>query len=280
MKKVKNLKVKRALTIISAVLLLSLTTTITIMANETSSSTQEQVTSEMGNQNTVEIETKDEIEAKLKVAEKNGEVSIASEKDLETLIKLEEEVQEDLSNFVDDKPLEADKPSKSVRARYGSWSWRDGVIALTDGGSGYQFLYWDWSSWHAAIVAPQWLYAVVEAGPGNGVFVTHSSASTNNFERRYPNNQVWQVAPRTTSVAQDLEAGRWAGRQVGKPYNNDFAGDIRRTDKFYCSQLVWAAYYYSCGYDLDLPRYNTPGTWRIHPKEIYDADTALIYRKS
>lgn len=129
------------------------------------------------------------------------------------------------------------------------------------------------------IVAPQWLYAVVEAGPGNGVFVTYSSATTNKFERRYPNNQVWQVAPRTTSVSQDLEAGRWAGRQVGKPYNNDFAGDIRRTDKFYCSQLVWAAYYYSCGFDLDLTRYNTFGTWRIHPKEIYDADTALIYRK-
>ena len=60
---------------------------------------------------------------------------------------------------------------------------------------------------------------------------------------------------------------------------NDFTGDIRRTDKFYCSQLVWAAYYYSCGFDLDLTRYNTFGTWRIHPKEIYDADTALIYRK-
>ncbi|GAB2021915.1 hypothetical protein RyT2_09890 [Pseudolactococcus yaeyamensis] len=277
-----KLKLKRALTVTSAVLLLSLATTIKVMANEISSSMQGQVTSKTGNQNTVEIETKDEIEAKLKAEEKNGRVSITSEKDLETLINLEEEVQEDLSNFVDDKPLEADKPSKSVRARYGAWSWRDGVIALTDGGSGIQVpvLGLEWSSWHAAIVAPQWLYAVVEAGPKNGVFVTHSSASTNNFEGRYPNNQVWQVAPRTTSVAQDLEAGRWAGRQVGKPYNNDFAGDIRRTDKFYCSQLVWAAYYYSCGYDLDLTRYNTFGTWRIHPKEIYDADTALIYRKS
>lgn len=272
---------KKTLVVTSAVALLSLTATINVKANEVTSSKQEQVASETGNQNTVKVETKDEIEAKLKVAEEKGEVSIASEKDLETLINLEEGVQEDLSNFMDNKPLEADKPSRAVRARYGSWSWRDGVIALTDGGSGSQVpvLGLEWSSWHAAIVAPQWLYAVVEAGPGNGVFVTYSSATTNKFERRYPNNQVWQVAPRTTSVSQDLEAGRWAGRQVGKPYNNDFAGDIRRTDKFYCSQLVWAAYYYSCGFDLDLTRYNTFGTWRIHPKEIYDADTALIYRK-
>lgn len=268
---------KTKLVLASVAALLSFGIAVSISADEL---VHEQNTTEIANQNTIEIETKDEIEAKLKVAEANGEVSISSDKDLETLINLEEEVQEDLSNFVDNKPLEADKPSRTVRSRYGSWSWRDGVIALTDGGTGYQFFYWDWSSWHAAIVAPQWLYAVVEAGPGNGVFVTQSSATTNKFESRYPNNQVWQVAPRTTSVAQDLEAGRWAGNQVGKPYNSDFAGDIRRTDKFYCSQLVWAAYYYSCGYDLDLTRYNTLGTWRIHPKEIYDADTALIYRKS
>ena len=97
---------------------MSLTATINVKANEVTSSKQEQVASETVNQNTVKVETKDEIEAKLKVAEEKGEVSIASEKDLETLINLEEGVQEDLSNFVDNKPLEADKPSRAVRARY------------------------------------------------------------------------------------------------------------------------------------------------------------------
>ncbi|MGB4793567.1 MAG: hypothetical protein WBP35_09715 [Lactococcus chungangensis] len=109
---------KKTLVVTSAVALLSLTATINVKANEVTSSKQEQVASETVNQNTVKVETKDEIEAKLKVAEEKGEVSIASEKDLETLINLEEGVQEDLSNFVDNKPLEADKPSRAVRARY------------------------------------------------------------------------------------------------------------------------------------------------------------------
>ena len=109
---------KKTLVVTSAVALLSLTATINVKANEVTSSKQEQVASETGNQNTVKVETKDEIEAKLKVSEEKGEVSIASEKDLETLINLEEGVQEDLSNFVDNKPLEADKPSRAVRARY------------------------------------------------------------------------------------------------------------------------------------------------------------------
>ncbi len=109
---------KKTLVVTSAVALLSLTATINVKANEVTSSKQEQVASETGNQNTVKVETKDEIEAKLKVAEEKGEVSIASEKDLETLINLEEGVQEDLSSFVDNKPLEADKPSRAVRARY------------------------------------------------------------------------------------------------------------------------------------------------------------------
>ena len=109
---------KKTLVVTSAVALLSLTATINVKANEVTSSKQEQVASETVNQNTVKVETKDEIEAKLKVAEEKGEVSIASDKDLETLINLEEGVQEDLSNFMDNKPLEADKPSRAVRARY------------------------------------------------------------------------------------------------------------------------------------------------------------------
>ena len=109
---------KKTLVVTSAVALLSLTATINVKANEVTSSKQEQVASETVNQNTVKVETKDEIEAKLKVSEEKGEVSIASEKDLETLINLEAGVQEDLSNFVDNKPLEADKPSRAVRARY------------------------------------------------------------------------------------------------------------------------------------------------------------------
>lgn len=178
------------------------------------------------------------------------------------------------------KPLVVDVKNRQ-RARIGSWSWRDGVICLTDGGKQVAFV----NSWHAAIVVPQWYYAVVEAGPDNGVFQTtspNSDAKNNQFLIRYESKQVWQVGIKGTTVQQDWKAGEWAGKQVGKPYNKNVFGDIRRTDKFYCSQLVWAAYYYTCGYDLDMGANNSGNgkTWRIHPKEILDhPGTAIIYRK-
>lgn len=194
------------------------------------------------------------------------------------LTKLEKEVAEfeEDTNILDAKPLEQDMKDRT-RAKIGSWSWRDGVIALTDGGKQVAFV----NSWHAAIVIPQDYYAVAEAGPDKGVFKTISTEKTNKFLERYPKNQVWQVGVKSTTVQQDWKAGEWAGKQVGKKYNSEILKDIRRTDKFYCSQLVWAAYYYTANYDLDLLANNIGGTWRIHPKEILDHEgTAIIYRKN
>ncbi|GAB2023755.1 YiiX/YebB-like N1pC/P60 family cysteine hydrolase [Pseudolactococcus yaeyamensis] len=142
-------------------------------------------------------------------------------------------------------PIEADAKNKS-RARIGSWSWRDGVICVTDDGVQSTFL----NSWHAGIVAPQKGYVVAEAeGLGKKVRLRGGewSSSTHN---------VWQVGVNNTSVQQDWKAGEWAGHQVGKPYNLNF-WNIKQKDSFYCSQLVWAA----------------------HPGEfVNNANTTVVYR--
>lgn len=214
-----------------------------------------------------------------KESETFTEVENYSLEELNLLEKLEKEVKafEEDTSILDGKALMVDKADRT-RAQLGKWSWRDGVIALTDGGKKLLFV----NSWHAAIVVPQYYYTVAEAGPDNGVFLTHSTKDKNEFLARYPKNQVWQVGVTSTSIEQDWVAGEWAGRQVGKPYNSEILKDIRRTDKFYCSSLIWAAYYYTTNYDLDLPDNNNNNNrvWRIHPKEILDhPGTTITYRK-
>lgn len=89
---------------------------------------------------------------------------------------------------------------------------------------------------------------------------------------------VWQLGVKRTSVQQDWNAGWWAGNQKGKPYNTNF-WNMKQTKSFYCSQLVWAAYYYTAGVDLDKTDNNIGSAWAIHPGELVNnKETAIIYR--
>lgn len=66
------------------------------------------------------------------------------------------------------------------------------------------------------------------------------------------------------------KARAWAARQIGKPY-----GLIRsKTDtrSFYCSKLVWAAYYYTTGLDLD----GTGGYW-VWPVDLVLSRNTRIF---
>ena len=167
-----------------------------------------------------------------------------------------------------DWKVEATSGSGAVReAAVGSWSWRDGVICITDAKlSGII------NHGHAGIVAAApYYYAVIEANPGTGVKPHYGSWVT-----KY-SGQVWQVGVKSTSVAQDQKAAQWAARQIGKPYNWEFYNVWTRS-KFYCSQLVWAAYRDTAGPSADISL-NSYGA-AIHPFELRDhPNTALIYRK-
>lgn len=149
---------------------------------------------------------------------------------------------------------------------YGSWTWRDGVICITDSYASSPLF----NNGHAGIVgvAPNY-YCVVEANPGSGV-----KNVWGNWSYKYKDKTVWQVGVTSTTVEQDQAAAEWATKQVGKPYNGSFLNKTK-TDSFYCSQLVWAAYKYTAGVDLDTWRYASA----VHPFELYLSDkTTLIYR--
>lgn len=171
--------------------------------------------------------------------------------------------------YGDKAPVVGDVKNRQ-RAAFGSWSWRDGVICVTDAGSSLLVT----NSWHAGIVAPQRNYVVAEAeGVGKKVRLQGGD-----WKSRFPKNKVWQVGVTRTSVQQDWNAGNWAGKQVGKPYNLNF-WNIKQKGSFYCSQLVWAAYYYTCGVDLDKTDNNIGSAWAVHPGEfVNNSQTSIIYR--
>lgn len=118
---------------------------------------------------------------------------------------------------------------------------------------------------HAAIV---WDREAVIESLGNGVVW-----NANNWYTTHGN--VWGVEVNGTSIAQDSIAAEWCSRQVGKPYNFDFFNTSRR-DAFYCSQLVWAAYYDNFGIDISTPVWGAA----IYPMEILDSpNVTKVYQK-
>jgi len=208
-----------------------------------------------------------DLEQRLEALEKAGiSRSSLSPEQIEVLNKMDEK-EEEYAKYGDTAPLEPDKADKT-RAAYGNWSWRDGVICVTEEGSNLLVV----NSWHAAIVAPQKIEVVAEAeGIGKTVRLRKGMWTSNKYK-------IWQVGVKSTSVQQDLKVGEWAGKQVGKPYNLNF-WNIKQKDSFYCSQLVWAAYYYTAGVDLDKTDNNIGSAWAVHPGEFVDNTlTAITYR--
>ncbi|HFR3341995.1 YiiX/YebB-like N1pC/P60 family cysteine hydrolase [Streptococcus sp. A34] len=164
-------------------------------------------------------------------------------------------------------PVQADVKDRT-RARIGTWSWRDGLICVTTQGFGTKSI----NTWHAAIVAPQDVHVVAEA-PRKGENIRLKSG-----EWTSSSHTIWQVGVNATSVQQDWNAGHWAGQQVGKPYNINF-WNARQTGSFYCSQLVWAAYYYTAGVDLNKSDNDAGAAIAIHPGEfVNNPKTTIVYR--
>lgn len=164
--------------------------------------------------------------------------------------------------------VSADPKGSAFRTAIGSWNWRPGLICVTTEGFGVGTV----GTWHAAIVAAQAREAVVEA-PKPGVGVRHR---TGVWRSSY--HTIWQVGINSTSVQQDKNAATWAEKQLGKLYNLGF-WNSRQTESFYCSQLVWAAYCYTCGVDLNKPDNDASGNIAIHPGEfVSNHNTTIVYR--
>ena len=154
----------------------------------------------------------------------------------------------------------------SPQSAYGGWSWRDGLICITDSYASVPFF----NNGHAGIVAAAPYYeATIEANPADGVQPKYGS-----WAHRFRQGKVYQLGVKRTTVAQDHTAAVWAAKQINKPYSRQWF-NIGRRDAYYCSHLVWAAYKDVTGVDI--------GTWEwgsaIHPFELMNSnETQLTYR--
>ena len=149
----------------------------------------------------------------------------------------------------------------------GAWTWRDGVICVTDS---YASVDW-FNNGHAGIVAAAPYYrATIEANPNVGVQVRYGD-----WASRFPSKNVWQAGVHATTVQQDHDAAVWAATQLGKPYK--FPTTLGNRDAYYCSHLVYAAYKDTAGVNLDTIKW--PGF--IHPFELLDtSNVSIVYRRN
>lgn len=86
-------------------------------------------------------------------------------------------------------------------------------------------------------------------------------------------NTLRSISVKGTTVDEDNEASNWCYRQLGKPYNYNYF-NVSTRKKFYCSQLVWAAFKDNYGIDLDMSDFGDA----VHPMELVNSSkTYTIY---
>lgn len=91
---------------------------------------------------------------------------------------------------------------------------------------------------------------------------------SNNWYAAKP--QAWGMTTRGTTSTQDANAAEWARGKIGLPYNYNYY-DMGTRSRFYCSQLVWAAFRDTTGIDLNTSAYDALGLRAIHPMELPSA---------
>lgn len=86
-------------------------------------------------------------------------------------------------------------------------------------------------------------------------------------------HEYYGAVVKATTRQEDAQAANYCAAQIGKGYNAAF-WDIKTRDRFYCSQLVWAAYKDKFGIDLQTEAFGNI----IYPFELIETDkTNTIY---
>lgn len=117
------------------------------------------------------------------------------------------------------------------------------ILVTTSGTSSSSFA---WAGGHAAVVSNDSQYTVESFGNKgdlNGVRIW-----PNDWGTRYDMVRGLWVSGADGAAYQYV--ANYAEAQVGKPYNYNFF-DVTTTSSFYCSQLVWRAWYNATGIDLN-----------------------------
>lgn len=165
------------------------------------------------------------------------------------------------------KPIMPDKTvdkskgkGHSITASYGTYPTRPGVILVTP--DFYKGLI---PTGHSAII---WTSTKVVESVASGVVLGPNNWNTSK-------NNAYGVTTYGTTAAQDNTASNWCYGQRGKPYNYNYLNPYTRS-KFYCSQLIYAAYLDLYGINLDTSAFFQA----VHPMELVNSpNTYTIYRK-
>jgi uncharacterized protein YycO len=147
-----------------------------------------------------------------------------------------------------------------VAKSMGTYPTRYGVILVT--ADAYKGLI---PTGHAAII---WTSSTVVESLSGGV-----TTGSNNWNTT--KTTCYGVTTYGTTAYEDDQASYYAYAQIGKPYNWVYPDRWTRS-KFYCSQLVYAAYLDLYGIDLDTAAFLSA----VHPMELVNSsNTYTIYQK-
>lgn len=177
---------------------------------------------------------------------------------------LEEQVNQ-IKDIIRNQPIYQDKDmdgnfSLNVTRANNEYPTRYGVILVTE--DKFKGLI---PTGHAAII---WTSGAVIESLQNGVVI-----GPNDWNKS--KSSCYGISVRGTTCEQDNKASNWCQSQCGKPYNYNYL-NVSTRKKFYCSQLVWAAYMDKYGIDLDTSSFGNA----IHPIELVNSSkTYTIYRK-
>lgn len=138
----------------------------------------------------------------------------------------------------------------------GKYPTRQGAILVTS--DAYKGLI---PTGHAAIVFSK--TSVVES-LSDGVTI-----GKNNWKQT--KNKFYGVSVTKTSAKDDRKAARWCYKQKGKSYNYNFL-NVKTRKKFYCSQLIYAAFLDNFNIDLNTSLFGAA----IHPMEIVDSPQTIV----
>lgn len=115
-------------------------------------------------------------------------------------------------------------------------------------------------------------YTVIEAHPDNpGSVVAYRD---NNWKIRY--NKIKGLYVKGATTTQKTNAVKYAEAQLGDPYS--LATTRWTEDKWYCSKLVWRAWY-NQGFDIEGRSYEPRGT-HVTPGDILDSPLTVVFYSS
>ncbi|MBE6081073.1 MULTISPECIES: YiiX/YebB-like N1pC/P60 family cysteine hydrolase [Tissierellales] len=176
--------------------------------------------------------------------------------DSETVEKIKEEIEKNLV-IVPDKTEDADKEQNNS---FGTYPTRKGVILVTaDKLKGII------PTGHAAIIYSS---GTVVESLSNGV-------TTGNNDWNRTRGTCYGVTVTSTTISEDASAANYCYNKIGLPYNFNYLNPYTRS-KFYCSQLVYAAFLDLYDINLDTAAFAIA----VHPMELVNTDkTMTIYEK-